>query len=305
MIALLIAMVVGIILSKLCQWLMTQVGLLTGRLAAIAMQKQSRFLNGTAIAISAILRSYVALSFAAAVITYVQSSTHARDLVFALVTWPIAFVLANSPAWSSLRNYIRNFRATTEDKMTQSGGIFQQVRARRLHGEMYVHFMYVHNLVLCISVIGFVILIVFPALRTAGWGWVDRIVPRNVVTQRVNDPQKALCKTALMSFIRAHAMMSDESGRIVQLKKEQEEMMKSLIRSGITAASDVSNNYLTSVHPELPSQFRDHLVKGWQLYLNGLDQSDPSFQIQGIQLVQTWESFKAKNVDLLYYSIIE
>lgn len=118
-------------------------------------------------------------------------------------------------------------------------------------------------------------------------------------------PQRELCKTAIVSFLQAHMMMSDESGKIVQLNNEQTEKMKSLIRTGITAASGVSDAYLTKVHSELPVQFRSHLVKGWKLYLNGLDQSKLSLQVQGIQLVQKWEAFKEKNIDYLYRAIIE
>ena len=121
----------------------------------------------------------------------------------------------------------------------------------------------------------------------------------------LSDPQRELCKTAIMSFIQAHAMMSDESGKIVQLNNEQTETMKSLLKTGIKAASGVSDAYLTKVHPELAVQFRTHLVKGWELYLSGLDQSKLSLQVQGIQLVQKWEAFKEKNIDYLYRAIIE
>lgn len=127
----------------------------------------------------------------------------------------------------------------------------------------------------------------------------------------LSDPQRELCKTAIMSFIQAHAMMSDEKGKIVQLNDEQTETMKSLIKTGITAASGVSDDFLIKVDSELPVQFRDHLVKGWELYLSGFDQSKTSIQtqgiqqVQGIQLVQKWEAFKAKNIDYLYRAIIE
>lgn len=305
MIALVIGFVVGIILSKLCQWLMTQVGFLAFPLAAVAMRKRNRFLNVVAISISAIIRSYVALSFTAAVTVCVQSASQVRGVVFAFVAWPITFFLANSPAWSSLCTFIRQFRDTAEDKVAKAGGLFDQARARRTYGEMYVYFTYTHHLVLIISVIGFVVLAACPPCRTAGWAWVERLIPKKVFTQRQAHPERTLCKAALMSFIEAHAMMSDDTGKIVQLNEAQAETMKNLIKKGISAASGVPDSYLTSVHAELPREFRDHLVKGLQLYLNGLDQSNPDLQIQGIQLVQTWESFRQKHVDLLYHSIVE
>jgi hypothetical protein len=107
-----------------------------------------------------------------------------------------------------------------------------------------------------------------------------------------------------MSFIKVHAMMSDDKGRVVQLSAGEEAQMETLIRAGLTAASGVSDGYLRGIHPDLPIEFREHLVDGWRLYLNGLESSEPEKQIQGIQLVQRWEAFKEKNADLLYESLI-
>ncbi|MFH1083638.1 MAG: hypothetical protein V1751_09620, partial [Pseudomonadota bacterium] len=117
--------------------------------------------------------------------------------------------------------------------------------------------------------------------------------------------ERTLCKTTIMSFIKAHTMMSDDKGRIVQLSAVEEAQMKTLIRAGLTAASGVSDGYLRGIHSDLPIEFREHLVDGWRLYLNGLEDSEPGKQIQGIQLVQRWETFKEKNADLLYESFIK
>jgi hypothetical protein len=116
--------------------------------------------------------------------------------------------------------------------------------------------------------------------------------------------ERGLCKTAIMSFIKAHAMMSDDKGHVVQLSAGEEAQMKTLIRDGLTAASGVSDGYLRGIHPDLPIEFSKHLVNGWRLYLNGLESSESGKQIQGIQLVQRWEAFKEKNADLLYENLI-
>jgi len=79
-----------------------------------------------------------------------------------------------------------------------------------------------------------------------------------------------------MSFIRAHGMMSDEAGNIVQLTASQEKEMLDLIRNGLGKAKEVSDTFLQGVHPRLKSEFRDHLVAGWQLYLAGLEDRVPS-----------------------------
>lgn len=99
-------------------------------------------------------------------------------------------------------------------------------------------------------------------------------------------------------------MMSDDKGHIAQLSAGEEAQMKNLIRAGLTAASGASDGYLRGIHPDLPKEFREHLVDGWRLYLNGLESSEPGKQIQGIQLLQRWEAFKEKNADLLYESLI-
>jgi hypothetical protein len=116
--------------------------------------------------------------------------------------------------------------------------------------------------------------------------------------------EKALCKTTIMSFIKAHRMMSDDKGRVVQLSSGEEAQMKNLIRAGLSAASSVSDAYLRGIHPDLPKEFREHLVNGWRLYLDGLESSEPEKQIEAIQLIQRWEAFKGKNADLLYESLI-
>lgn len=116
--------------------------------------------------------------------------------------------------------------------------------------------------------------------------------------------ERALCKTTIMSFINAQAMMSDDKGRVVQLSAVEEAQMKTLIRAGLTTASGISDGYLRGIHPDLPIEFREHLVDGWRLYLNGLESSEPEKQIQGIQLLHRWEAFKEKNTDLLYESLI-
>ncbi len=81
--------------------------------------------------------------------------------------------------------------------------------------------------------------------------------------------------------------------------------MKALIRTGLTAGASVSDEYLSAVHPQLPLEFREHLLRGWQMYLDGLENSDPQLQATGIEIIHLWLRFKDANSDLLYNRLIE
>lgn len=173
-----------------------------------------------------------------------------------------------------------------------------------------------------ITIVAFLAFSFFPSLILPPYGWALKAFglhghigtknASNVVVAESerghtlkSGTERALCKTTIMSFIKAHAMMSDDKGRVVQLSAGEEAQMKTLIRAGLTTASGVSDGYLRGIHLDLPIEFREHLVDGWRLYLNGLESSEPGKQIQGIQLVQRWEAFKEKNADLLYDSLIK
>lgn len=172
-----------------------------------------------------------------------------------------------------------------------------------------------------IAIVAFLVFAFFPSLMLTPYGWALKAIGLNeyIGTKNASNvviaesershtlksgTERALCKTTIMSFIKAHGMMSDDKGRVVQLSAGEEAQMKTLIRAGLTAASGVSDGYLRGIHPDLPIEFREHLVDGWRLYLNGLESSEPGKQIQGIQLVQRWEAFKEENADLLYESLI-
>jgi len=169
-----------------------------------------------------------------------------------------------------------------------------------------------------IAIVAFLAFSFFPSLILPPYGWAlkafglhgtkdsgNAVIAESVRSHALKSgAERALCKTTIMSFIKAHGMMANDKGRVVQLSAGEEAQMKNLIRAGLTAASGVSDGYLRGIHPDLPKEFREHLVDGWRLYLNGLESSEPGKQIEGIQLVQQWEAFKGKNADLLYESLI-
>lgn len=138
---------------------------------------------------------------------------------------------------------------------------------------------------------------------------ISLLVALGVLIIGVGMPQagsdRALCKQAIMSFIEAHGMQSDDNYNVVQLTEEQEREMRGLIRRGVASANKVADTFLDAIHHQLRFEFRNHLVRGWKLYLDGLETESPAKQIAGIERVQKWEAFKASHVDLLYKSIIE
>jgi hypothetical protein len=173
-----------------------------------------------------------------------------------------------------------------------------------------------------IAIVAFLVFSFFPSLILPPYGWALKafglqvyigtkdsgngtIAQSNRSHALKSGTERVLCKTTIMSFIQAHGMMSDDKGRVVQLSSGEEAQMKDLIRAGLSSSSGVSDAYLRGIHPDLPKEFREYLVDGWRLYLDGLESSKPENQIQGIQHLQRWEAFKENNADLLYERIIK
>lgn len=140
------------------------------------------------------------------------------------------------------------------------------------------------------------------SLDSSFWG-PDIRAPATI--KRVTGPQKESCKTSLLSFTRAHTKLLGEDDKVRRLTEQETEDIEALITAGITAASSVSDDYLSTVDEELPSEFRNHLVKGWEMYVAGLRSSSPDVQKQGIELIQKWQSYKEKHKDHLYEAVIK
>ncbi len=116
---------------------------------------------------------------------------------------------------------------------------------------------------------------------------------------------KENCKKAFLFFINAYSLQWDADGNRFELVGREAEQLKEYIRAGIENANKVPDTFLAKIHPFLPEEFREHLVAGWKLYLEGLDKKDESIQKKGVLLLMQWEDFKVDNVDLLYKSIIK
>lgn len=121
---------------------------------------------------------------------------------------------------------------------------------------------------------------------------------------RTTNSEKQVCNASVKSFFEAKEMMSDEQGNVVQLSDEAEREMLSLIRQGITLSSEVSDEFLDSVHPQMKVLYRNNLVNGWSTYLEGLETQNSQQQIRAIQLLHLWDEFSTKNWKLLSEKLI-
>lgn len=113
------------------------------------------------------------------------------------------------------------------------------------------------------------------------------------------------CRKAFIFFLNAYSLQWDADGNRLELIGREAEQLKEYIRAGIENANKVSDTFLAEIHPFLPEEFRDHLVAGWKLYLEGLDKKDEAVRKKGLLLLMQWENFRVDNLDLLYKSIIK
>jgi predicted PurR-regulated permease PerM len=113
------------------------------------------------------------------------------------------------------------------------------------------------------------------------------------------------CRKAFMFFLNAQSLQWDADGNKFVLIDKEEQQLREYIRAGIEYANKVSDTFLGKIHPFLPEEFREHLVAGWELYLEGVDKKDEAIQEKGLHLLMQWENFREDNLNLLYQSIIK
>ena len=125
-------------------------------------------------------------------------------------------------------------------------------------------------------------------------------------TQRLpSSEDRENCRKAFVYFLNSHSLQWDSNGNKFELTDNEKAQLKEYIRAGIENADKVSDAFLVEIHPLLPEEFRERLVAGWALYLEGLEKENESIQEKGLLLLMEWEDFKEDNVDLLYNSIIK
>jgi hypothetical protein len=113
------------------------------------------------------------------------------------------------------------------------------------------------------------------------------------------------CRKAFVFFLNANSIQWDADGNKFELTEQEMEQLKAYIKGGLANAEMVSDSFLVKIHPLLPEEFRERLVAGWSLYLEGLEKDNEAIQENGMILLMQWEDFKVDNVDLLYNTIIK
>lgn len=97
-----------------------------------------------------------------------------------------------------------------------------------------------------------------------------------------------------------------------KLSKETEEKIFSNNEEGIKLGKLVSDDYLDSMHPELKNMFKNKLIKGTEIYYNGLNMNNTGNiaegaqkQVQGNQLIIEWINWFDKNGKLITDRVFE
>ena len=89
-------------------------------------------------------------------------------------------------------------------------------------------------------------------------------------------------KDSLVSSIRANeisvALPKLEKSAPRQVKPKEKEMIE-YIEKSLSAADSVSEDYLRTLHPKLPKYYRDYLMEGQRLYMEGVKEGNPLKQI--------------------------
>src|SRR5688572_14136656 len=80
------------------------------------------------------------------------------------------------------------------------------------------------------------------------------------------------------------------AGPVVMTAALRDTLVK-LLRHGLASADSVSDPFLTWLHPQMPTQFREFLVAGERLTLESILAEDFSRQARAQQLLAQWEQF--------------
>lgn len=103
-----------------------------------------------------------------------------------------------------------------------------------------------------------------------------------------------------------------ESQPSFELSKETEEKIFSNNKEGIRLGKLVSNDYLDYLNPELQNMFKNKLIKGTEIYHDGLTNNNSGSitegtqkQIQGNQLIIEWINWWSKNGESITIKVFE
>ncbi len=143
--------------------------------------------------------------------------------------------------------------------------------------------------------------VVFALFLIIGCG---RTSESNFPEQYVDDREHFSNSIALLKKSSDLSQSLDNSGKAFQIPKKQQEEIKSLKTQGIALSEKVNDEFLDYLHPELRTQYRNKLIKGEKLYLEGLNESISGNetsglpkQIAGNRLLVEWIAWWENNND--------
>lgn len=87
--------------------------------------------------------------------------------------------------------------------------------------------------------------------------------------------------------------IQQQEGAIAAEKKEKE--MVALMETSLAEAKNVSDEMLDKLHPQLKRFYRENLIRGQTLYLEGLRDGDPSKQAAAVRTMMAWGEFWGQN----------
>lgn len=95
-----------------------------------------------------------------------------------------------------------------------------------------------------------------------------------------------------LALAKARDLSQPQNDQLVfTLPLETREKISQLEQKGLLLSSRISDEFLEWVHPQLRAEYREHLLKGTQIYINGKKANDVEMQQQGGKLVRLWIDF--------------
>lgn len=87
--------------------------------------------------------------------------------------------------------------------------------------------------------------------------------------------------------------ISQQEGAVAAEKKEKEMIV--LMEKSIAEGKKVPDTLLEELHPELKKFYRENLMRGQALFIEGLRTSDVSKQVAAVQAMMAWAEFWDQN----------
>ena len=87
--------------------------------------------------------------------------------------------------------------------------------------------------------------------------------------------------------------LSQPPGQVAsfQMPEQQEKKMKDYLRQSIAIGKDMNSKFLNWLGPNLNDIYKNKLIKGMQLYLDGIEEEDLAKQLQANRLTMEWAEY--------------